>query len=45
MDFSADGTAIGVELLNVDLGVYLASLPERGAIEKALAEYDIKIYA
>jgi uncharacterized protein YuzE len=42
VDFSTDGTPIGVELLNVDLGVNLADLPERGPIEKALADYGIK---
>lgn len=45
VDFSAAGAPIGVELLNVDLGVNLDDLPERGSIEKALADYDIKVYA
>lgn len=45
VDFSADGTPIGVELLSVDLGVNLDDLPERRSIEKALIDYDVKIYA
>lgn len=45
VDFSADGTPIGVELLNVDLGVNLDNLPERSSIEEALLEHNVKVYA
>lgn len=45
LDYAEDGTPIGIELLNVDLGVHLDDLPERGGLEKLLADHDIKAYA
>ena len=43
IDFGADGQPIGIELLNVDLGVRTDGLPEREAIEKLLERYNIKV--
>ena len=45
IDFGADAQPIGIELLNVDLGVKIkiAGLPEREAIEKLLERYNINV--
>ncbi len=43
IDFGADGQSIGIELLNVDLGVKIDGLPQREAIEKLLERYNIKV--
>ncbi len=43
IDFGADAQPIGIELLNVDLGVKIDGLPEREAIEKLLERYHIKV--
>jgi hypothetical protein len=43
IDFGADAQPIGIELLNVDLGVKIDGLPQREAIEKLLERYHIKV--
>jgi uncharacterized protein YuzE len=41
--FGADGRPIGIELLNVDLGVKTDDLPEREAVAQLLEHYNIKV--
>ena len=43
VDYAADGTPRGVELLYVSAGVQLDGLPERPALERLLAERRIKV--
>jgi uncharacterized protein YuzE len=43
IDYTADGTPIGVELLCVDRGVDLTGLPHADRIAEALRPYDIRI--
>lgn len=45
IDLGEDGQAIGVELLGVSRGVATEDLPERQAIEAALAKLGVKIAA
>jgi len=45
IDYAADGTAIGVELLCVSTGVDLRDLPEQKTIAKLLAEHRVKVLA
>ena len=45
IDYSADGTPIGVELLCVSTGVITNDLPHRGEIEQLLGEHNIKLFA
>jgi uncharacterized protein YuzE len=45
IDFSKDGTPIGVELLCVSTGVITDDLPNRAEIEQALDDRGIKVYA
>jgi uncharacterized protein YuzE len=45
IDYAADNTPIGIELLDVSKGVNLDSFPEPDEITKCLLKYNIKIYA
>ena len=45
IDYDADHAPIGVELLNVSLGVNPDDLPERDAIVRALDDHHIKVFA
>lgn len=45
IDFADDGTPIGVEFLCVSEGVITDDLPYRAAVEQALEDKGIKIYA
>lgn len=45
VDYDRDGRPVGIELLNVDLGVNLDDLPERSAVGKLLDEHHIKVFA
>ena len=45
IDYAADGTPIGVELLCVSTGVDLRDLPEQRAIAELLAKNRIKVLA
>ena len=42
IDYAADRLPIGVELLNVSLGVDIRNLPDQAAIERVLQEHNIK---
>ena len=43
VDFAADHKPIGIELLNVHLGVDLGYLPEQEAVTRLLQQHGIKI--
>ena len=43
VDYAADGTPIGVELLCVSVGVDLTDLPHAELIAEAVAPYDIRV--
>jgi hypothetical protein len=45
IDYAADGTPIGVELLCVSEGVDLRNLPENAEISKLLSRHRIKVLA
>lgn len=45
IDYSADGSPIGVEFLNVSKGVNVDDVPERAAITRALEDRQIKVFA
>jgi len=45
IDYADDKRPIGIELLNVHLGVRLDHLPERDEVAKVLAECRIKVFA
>lgn len=45
IDYTSDGTPIGVELLCVSTGVITDDLPNRAEIEQALEDKGIKVYA
>ncbi len=45
IDYAADGTPVGVELLCVSTGVDLRDLPELKLIAEALARHHIKVLA
>ncbi len=45
IDYTSDGTPIGVELLCVSTGVITDDLPDRAEIERALADKGIKVFA
>ena len=45
VDFAADNTPIGVELLCVSQGVMLDDLPEVEAVSRLLAKHHIKAFA
>jgi uncharacterized protein YuzE len=45
VDYAADGDPIGIELLNVSLGVDLDDLPRAAEVAKLLAANGIKIFA
>ena len=45
IDYSADGTPVGVELLCVSTGVDLRNLPEPRALAALLAKHRIKVLA
>ncbi len=44
IDFAADHTPIGVELMNISSGVETTNLPEQKAIEDALDSRNIKVF-
>lgn len=44
-DFDADGAPIGIELLNVSVGVEVQDLPARQVVETALHRSHVRIYA
>ena len=43
LDYAADGTVIGVELLNVSRGVDLRDVPSATAIAEALRQRNIRV--
>ncbi len=43
IDYTADGTPMGVELLNVSSGVSLDKLPEADCVERLLAEHGFRV--
>lgn len=45
VDYSANDTPVGVELLCVSTGVITDDLPSRAEIEQALDDRGIKVYA
>lgn len=45
IDYAADGTPIGIELLCVSTGVNLRDLPDRDTIAEILGRHQIKILA
>ena len=45
VDYAADATPIGVELLCVSTGVDLRDLPEQKTIAKLLAKHRVKVLA
>ncbi len=45
IDYSANNTPVGVELLCVSTGVITDDLPSRAEIERALDDRGIKVYA
>jgi uncharacterized protein YuzE len=45
IDYGADGQPIGIELLNVSLGVNTDKLPAAREISRLLETNDIKVYA
>lgn len=45
IDYADDRLPIGVELLNVSLGVDVRDLPEPAAIGRALEDHNIKVFA
>ena len=45
IDYSSDGTPIGIELLCVSAGVNLRDLPHRDAIADVLMSNEIKVLA
>ena len=45
IDYAADGTPVGVELLCVSTGVDLRDLPQQKAIAELLAKHRIKVLA
>lgn len=45
IDYAADGTPIGVELLCVSTGVDLRNLPQQQSIAELLARHHIKVLA
>ncbi len=45
IDYAADGTPIGVELLDVSRGVNLDDLPEQTALGSLLVAHSINVFA
>lgn len=45
IDYAADGTPVGIELLCVSTGVDLRNLPEQRALAELLAKHRIKVLA
>ncbi len=45
IDYAADGTPIGVELLCVSTGVDVRDLPEQRIIAKLLSEHRVRVLA
>jgi len=45
VDYAADGTPIGIELLCVSTGVDLRDIPQAQEIAQALAQHRIKVLA
>jgi len=45
VDFAADGTPVGVELLAVSRGVNIDDLPQHVAIGRLLEEHGMKVFA
>jgi len=45
IDYGADDQPIGIELLNVHLGVNLDDIPERDAVAHLLEDHHIKVFA
>ena len=45
LDFGPDNLPIGIELLDVSLGVNLEGLPRSAAVKKLLAEHGVKVLA
>lgn len=45
VDYGPDDQPVGIELLDVSLGVNLDSLPQREAVGKLLARHTIKVLA
>ncbi len=45
IDYGADDQPIGIELLNVHLGVNLDDIPERDAVARLLEDHHIKVFA
>jgi len=45
IDYAADGTPIGIELLSVSRGVNLDDLPERATVAHLLETHHLKVFA
>ncbi len=45
VDLGTDGHPVGVELLDVSKGIDTTDLPERAAVEAALAKLGTKVFA
>ncbi len=45
VDYAADGEPVGIELLDVSVGVNVDGLPQRDVIERLLAERHIPLFA
>lgn len=45
VDYDAAGQPVGVEFLAVSRGAKTAGLPQREALERALVDHDIRLYA
>lgn len=45
VDYAADGSAIGVELLDVSLGIDLDNVPHRADVARLLDERHFRVFA
>jgi uncharacterized protein YuzE len=45
VDYGRDDVPVGIELLNVSLGVNVDDPPERAAVGRLLKEHNLKVYA
>ncbi len=45
VDYDAAGQPVGVEFLGVSRGADTAGVPQREAVERALADHEIRLYA
>jgi len=45
VDYGSDDVPVGIEFLNVSLGVNVDDLPEQAAVGRLLEEHNLKVYA